>query len=416
VNVYPFIDAEKRQGSDGTRGGNLKRSCELLGVSRSAYYADAATQAAGGSSGVQQDAVITGKTIQFHDDSNGTDGSPRVHRPADRRHLRRPARHYLQPSHQRQRQDQAPVRTGRPMSGKRPTVRPPNYAQQLVIELDSLAVDYTAMLSNSAIVNVHPNRDGRNRGITFIGSPHWGWTPSDAAAEATRMDLLRRLSEWAPRMRLLFPHPTPTVSKRLDKSLDLLERWLLRDGRDITVPRTVSAAKERIQTVVVDLKSLLQLLPPNEYPVRLTPDTNALIDNPDLAAYTAELGLRYMAHLLPVALGEIDNLKRAGRTPDLRQNADRANRRLKGLRTNGDVRAGVRVAGDVYAIFEHVEPRSELLPTWLDTSVPDDRFVAAALLLQSQHPGSALYVATSDINMQTKLAAAGLPFVEPPSI
>ena len=41
MNVYPFIDAEKRQGSDGTGGGNVKRSCELLGVSRSAYYADA---------------------------------------------------------------------------------------------------------------------------------------------------------------------------------------------------------------------------------------------------------------------------------------------------------------------------------------------------------------------------------------
>jgi transposase InsO family protein len=79
VNVYPFIDAEKRQGSDGVRGGNVKRSCELLGVSRSAYYADAATQAAGGSARARQDAVLTGKIIQLHDDSHGTYGSPRVH-------------------------------------------------------------------------------------------------------------------------------------------------------------------------------------------------------------------------------------------------------------------------------------------------------------------------------------------------
>jgi hypothetical protein len=39
------------------------------------------------------------------------------------------------------------------------------------------------------------------------------------------------------------------------------------------------------------------------------------------------------------------------------------------------------VADDVYAIFEHVERRSELLPTSLDTTVLDDRFVASALLL-----------------------------------
>jgi hypothetical protein len=79
VNVYPFIDAEKKSTSHRQRGGNVKRSCELLGVSRSAYYADAATQAAGGSARARQDAVITAKIIQFHDDSKGTYGSPRVH-------------------------------------------------------------------------------------------------------------------------------------------------------------------------------------------------------------------------------------------------------------------------------------------------------------------------------------------------
>jgi hypothetical protein len=83
--------------------------------------------------------------------------------------------------------------------------------------------------------------------------------------------------------------------------------------------------------------------------------------------------------------------------------------RLKALRSNGDVRAGVRMAGDVYAVFEHIEPRSDRLSSWLDLTVPDDRFVVSSLLLQSEHPGSALYAATSDITLQTKLAAVGLP-------
>lgn len=65
-------------------------------------------------------------------------------------------------------------------------------------------------------------------------------------------------------------------------------------------------------------------------------------------------------------------------------------------------------------MFEHVEPRDELLPGWLDLTVPDDRLVAAALLLQSSHPGSAVFVATGDLNLHTKLAAVRLPFVEPP--
>lgn len=56
----------------------------------------------------------------------------------------------------------------------------------------------------------------------------------------------------------------------------------------------------------------MELLPADEHLVRLVVDTNALIDNPDLAAYTGELGDRYVVHLIPVVLREIDDLKRAG--------------------------------------------------------------------------------------------------------
>lgn len=99
------------------------------------------------------------------------------------------------------------------------------------------------------------------------------------------------------------------------------------------------------------LRALTNLLPPDDHPVRLVVDTNTLIDNPDLAAYTGDLGEKYIVHLLPVVLGEIDDLKRSGRTPELRDNARRADKRLKGIRTNGDVRKGVRVAGEVIAKF-----------------------------------------------------------------
>jgi predicted ribonuclease YlaK len=148
--------------------------------------------------------------------------------------------------------------------------------------------------------------------------------------------------------------------------------------------------------------------------VRLVVDTNALIDCPNLAAYVGALGAEYRVHLLPVVLRELDDLKRSGRTPDLREAAKVADRRLKGLRDNGDVRTGARVEGQVSVVFDHIEPRGERLPNWLDLAVPDDRFVASTLLLQSAHPGSLLYAATSDLNLQTKLTAVGLPFVEPP--
>jgi PIN domain len=282
------------------------------------------------------------------------------------------------------------------------------YAENLIAELDGIAASYAEILAASEIKYVNLSGGG-----VIFAFPDWGWADSDENLAIARMELLGRLRNWAPRFRLLYAHPTPEVAERLKDGIDRLERWLIREGGDWEVPKTVDAAQDKIRATVADLRALTNLLPPDDHPVRLVVDTNALIDNPDLAAYTGKIGEKYVAHLLPVVLGEIDDLKRSGRTPELRENAWRADRRLKGIRTNGDVRKGVRVAGDVIAIFEHAEPRSDDLPQWLDMGVPDDRFVAATLLLQSAHPGSAIYVATSDINMQTKLSAAGLPYVEP---
>ncbi|MFB7575206.1 PIN domain-containing protein [Streptomyces sp. NPDC056165] len=98
----------------------------------------------------------------------------------------------------------------------------------------------------------------------------------------------------------------------------------------------------------------------------------------------------------------MDDHKCAGRNPDIREAAKKADRSLKGLRANGDMRRGVRVVGDVH---EHIEPKGDGLPKWLDLDVPDDRLVASTLLLQSRHPSSSVYVASDDINLQTKLAA-----------
>src|SRR5205814_4722577 len=51
-------------------------------------------------------------------------------------------------------------------------------------------------------------------------------------------------------------------------------------------------ATKMIAADVVDLHALPALLPADEYNVRLTVDTNTLIDNPDLAAHTPTVGGR----------------------------------------------------------------------------------------------------------------------------
>ncbi|MGY1825979.1 PIN domain-containing protein [Blastococcus sp. SYSU DS0541] len=293
-------------------------------------------------------------------------------------------------------------------------IAPKPYADALLEELDAIEVAYIEVLEASGVVNTDPNRGSYASGIVFVGYASWDWAPSDGPGEAARMRLLGLVGDFRPRFELLFPHPTPAIVERHKDAFDLLERWLERPGNDHSVPSSIPAAVQRLRHIVSVLRDSRALLPEDPIRVRLVVDTNTLIDNPDLTVHAGRLGNGYRVHLLPVVLRELDDHKRFHRREELREAAKRADRRLKGLRDNGDVRVGVRVAGDISAVFEHVEPRGEGLPGWLDLTVPDDRFLASVLLLQSAHPGSAVYVATGDLNLQTKLAAVRLPFVELP--
>ncbi|NLU80670.1 IS3 family transposase [Micromonospora sp. HNM0581] len=70
MNVYPFIEAEQAR-----PGGNVRRSCQLLKVSRSAYYQH---RTGGPSRRERDDAELTATITRIHADSAGTYGAPRV--------------------------------------------------------------------------------------------------------------------------------------------------------------------------------------------------------------------------------------------------------------------------------------------------------------------------------------------------
>jgi len=70
VNVYPFIEAEKAQQR------NVKRACELLKVSRAAYYAARKDRP---SRRERDDAELAEQVKKVHEESKGRYGAPRVH-------------------------------------------------------------------------------------------------------------------------------------------------------------------------------------------------------------------------------------------------------------------------------------------------------------------------------------------------
>jgi len=70
MNVYPFIEAEEEEQR------NVSRSCDLLEVSRSAYYVWAAHCP---SSQDLSDLALGERIVEIHKASRGTYGAPRVH-------------------------------------------------------------------------------------------------------------------------------------------------------------------------------------------------------------------------------------------------------------------------------------------------------------------------------------------------
>ena len=70
MTVHPFIEAEKRDGH------HVKRACELLKVSRTAFYARRTAKPGPRAVG---DAELTSQITQAHAKSRGTYGAPRIH-------------------------------------------------------------------------------------------------------------------------------------------------------------------------------------------------------------------------------------------------------------------------------------------------------------------------------------------------
>lgn len=202
-----------------------------------------------------------------------------------------------------------------------------SYLDHLLRELGQVEADYTAVLEQSTIRYVNPN--GPNSPMFFVGAADWGWGPSDPPLEAARMGILGRLGDWEPRFNLLFPHPTPEVAKRHGEALGLMTRWLVRDGTfDHSIPGDIPSAISRLQSEVDRLRASRDLASSvDASPVRVAVDTNALIDEPDLAIYREQVGTGYVAHILPVVMRELDDHKRGGRTETLREAAKRADRR-----------------------------------------------------------------------------------------
>lgn len=101
------------------------------------------------------------------------------------------------------------------------------------------------------------------------------------------------------------------------------------------------------------------------------------------------------------------DLKDRGKTQELRDQAQAVVRRVKGLRDKGNLAAGVKLPKTITVQTEAREVDVRGVLDWLDPAVPDDRLLAAALRLQSDHPAGSVLLVTSDSTCRTRPTPSG---------
>ena len=285
--------------------------------------------------------------------------------------------------------------------------------ERLRAELDDIEGIALDILDRSTIRSIDNEYDG----IVVITAAEREWAPSDPALAADRMAALGRWRPLLGRLEKLFPHPTPQVTSTLEEAGGLGTRWLERpEDYDYDIPPTTTEAQRLLSDRFRALRGLVDLAAGGgDGPLRLVPDTNAVIGNPDLASYSRAVATTtFDVHLVPTVLRELDQLKDRSPSPDVRQKAQDFIRRLKGLRDKGSLATGVTLTKTIAVRAEprEIDARAQL--DWLDPTVPDDRILGCALELQLRYPSSAIVLITSDLNLQNKADAAGVPYAETP--
>ena len=180
MNVYPFIEAEKAGDH------NVKRACELLEVSRAAYYAQRTDQS---SARGREDAELTEQITDLHTKSKGRYGAPRIHaelRRKGKRHGKKRVARLMQ---------QAGLRGRTPKRWKKTTIPDPAAAARG----DLIRRDFTV---DAAAINSRWCGD-----ITYV--PTWeGWLYLATVIDISSRRVVNAV-EARDRRRHARPPPTP---------------------------------------------------------------------------------------------------------------------------------------------------------------------------------------------------------------
>ena len=213
---------------------------------------------------------------------------------------------------------------------------------------------------------------------------------------------------------LLKNQPKDTLAELSESKKILLD--IIEQQNNTWYKNTKEAFDEAVQALKIQCNLLSRLYDPSEGEVIFVPDTNALINNPNLESWTFLEYPQFSVFLLPTVLSELDLLKINHRNDEVRNKSESLIRRIKEYRRRGKLTDGVTVIkGRIKIQSIAIEPDMKASLPWLVPDNRDDRILAGVIEVMRARPRSIVKAVSCDINFQNKAEFANIPFEEPPA-
>ena len=284
-----------------------------------------------------------------------------------------------------------------------------NTVDRMNKELSEIVSDISKLTLSLAIKRLRQS-DG-----FVIVAPDFYYDTLSSEQKNTQLDIKRRYDKWFERLQKLLSGAPKNVLYELKQADNSFRPWVEFSTIWGLTPNPETNIK-KIEKDASLLNALIDILKSAEKTETiLIPDTNSLLESADPTSYRQLAGNGPFTFLLmPTILRELDELKINHRNPEVRDKAKAIVTRIKGWRHQGSLSTGVIVDHDITVKTRSQEPQMANSLSWLDATVPDDRFIASALEAIVDHPNALISIVTGDINLQNKADNAGISIKELP--
>lgn len=254
-----------------------------------------------------------------------------------------------------------------------------------------------------------------NTEILDLSFKQYRWKELSIEGKQLQSTLYNEYNKYKEIVRYLLQKQVKNTIEEFEKNNDLIigyieyTKALKGNDTESSIYEIVSMSLKNISKILRDIFSK------EDSNVVVVPDTNALLQNNQLAEWKFDEFMKFEILLLPTVLSELDKLKIDIAKPNRSSKATTIIRQIKEYRRRGKLTVGVNIVKDKITLRTiAIEPNFKNTLEWLDVNNQDDRIIASFLEVVRDCPNNDIRLVTSDINLQNKMEFAELPFIETP--